>query len=115
MNQYRCKNCDSQQLSYQHYVKAIIPVHIDEKGNIRYQHPIVDYDDDLPVEQGFICGSCGCQLYHAGEWIKTESELRWYLTAGPSVLAEQEQEFAEYLEEQVRNQEEREKKRYADV
>lgn len=81
---------------------------IDQYGNISYKEPIVDHDDDLPVECGFVCRYCGCKLYHAGEWIAKESDLIWYLTADPSVLAEHEQEYQEYLEEQVRIQEEKE-------
>lgn len=107
MRDFTCKRCGSHQLSYQRYVKSIMPVDIDKDGNISYCQPTVDYDDEIPVECGYICRKCGHQVYHAGQWLITESQLRWFLTTNPDTLAGQQTEFEEYLEEEERLLEER--------
>ena len=110
MNLFNCKRCDSHQLSYQRYINSTMPVEIDEDGNISYQRPVVDYDDDMPVECGYVCRDCGRQVYHAGNWIETESQLKWFLTASPVTLSEQQTEFEEHLEEEERLQKEKQER-----
>ena len=107
MNLFNCQRCGSHRLSYQRYIKSIMPVDIDEEGNISYCQPTVDYDDEMPVECGYICRNCGHQIYHAGNWIETESQLKWFLSTNPETLSEQQIEFEEYLEEEERLQEEK--------
>lgn len=109
MRDFTCKRCDNHQLSYQRFIKSTMPVDI-EDGNISYQQPTVDYEDEMPVECGYICRDCGHQVYHAGYWITTESDLIRYLSANPDMLAEQEKEFEAYLEEEARMQKEKQER-----
>ena len=100
MRKFKCKKCDGSELSYPKYVKSTMPVVIDEDENISYQQSIIDYDDQMPVNFGYVCSICGHQVYHAGNWLSTESELKWFLTSNTDVLDKQQREFNEHLEEQ---------------
>ena len=114
MRNYQCSGCGSNKLGYQKYVQSIMAVDIHSNGNISYGEPVVDYDDEIPTNQGYVCRKCGDHLCHTGEWLSTEQELRWYLTASPETLAEQQREFEEYVDEQVRIQQEKEEQ-YAEA
>ncbi|MBI9016292.1 MAG: hypothetical protein JEZ07_03415 [Phycisphaerae bacterium] len=100
MRNFQCKKCGSHQLSYQKYVKSTMPANIDTDDNINYSEPDIDFDDEMPVGCGYACQVCGHPVYHAGEWLATEAELKWFLSEIPELLIEQQREFDEYIEEQ---------------
>lgn len=115
MNNYQCESCGGQRLSYQKYLKSLMPVQINENSHISYERLIIDHNNELPVEQGYVCQDCGFKLYHAGDWISTESQLKWFLTEDPYILAELEQRFEVYLQEQAEIMEEQEQEAYSAV
>lgn len=110
MKAFNCIGCGGNKLGYQKYIKSVMLVDIHSNGNISYGEPVIDYDDDIPVSQGYVCRDCGCQVYHTGEWLSTEQEIQGYLSASPETLEEQQMWFDEYLDEQANLFEERQER-----
>jgi hypothetical protein len=111
MNKYKCEKCGCEKLSYQKYVKCLSDVDIDENGQIHYGQSIIDEDNYVGAEFGYVCGSCGSRLSHGFNWLETEEELIQYLTTAPEVLAEQQRQFDEYLAEECEMQAQKDKER----
>ena len=95
MRKFECKKCGCKDLAYHKYVKCVGDVNMDN-GNCVYEISIVDEDDYLPAECGYVCQECGHPLRHWGRWIETEDELMRYLTADPEILAEEERQYEEH-------------------
>lgn len=79
MNKFQCQHCGSTQLAYVQYIRHLIPVDVDQNGNLVYLYPVTDEDDSVVTEQGYCCGKCGQMLQYHTLWIRTEKELVNYL------------------------------------
>lgn len=96
MNNFKCKRCGGKKLVYQKFVRCVSEVEIDESsGNIHYEQSLVDEEDYLPVEYGYICIACGEPILYLGNWIRYECDLRNYLTVDPEDLAARETYYQE--------------------
>ncbi|AQQ71189.1 hypothetical protein SMSP2_01555 [Limihaloglobus sulfuriphilus] len=107
-----CPKCGSNKLGYQNYVKSVMPIIIDDAGQVSYEQPVVDHDDHVPAEFGYICQKCGNKISHAGEWLETESELIHYLNLSQEQLDREQKQFEVYIEEQAQEQKDRDEERH---
>ena len=109
LNNFNCRRCGKHNLAYEKYVKCVEPVNIKNDGHIEYAAAIIDQDNALGAEFGYVCADCGHLVYHCGRRIETEKELIDYLTAPPDKLAEEERLFEAYEKEVAAEQEEEER------
>ncbi len=89
--QFTCRECGAHELGYQKYAKCIAPVSLQENGNVEYGSSVVDEDDYLCGDEGFICLNCETPLEHLGYRRETEKQLIDYLTMAPQVHGEEQQ------------------------
>ncbi|AQQ70744.1 hypothetical protein SMSP2_01105 [Limihaloglobus sulfuriphilus] len=109
---FKCPKCGSNKLGYQNYVKSLTPVNINNEGHIHYGESVIDHDDQIPAEYGYICQHCESKLTHAGEWLETESELIHYLNLSQEQLDREQKQFEVYIEEQAQEQKDRDEERH---
>ena len=95
--EFECRECGSNKLAYQKYVKGVAPVTIKDNGHTEYGLSSIDEDDCLAVSNGFCCGNCGCLIEHCGFRFETEQELLDYLTMAPELRNQQQREYEEQL------------------
>jgi len=109
MCKYRCSKCGSEKLSHNKYVKCTTPLAPQNDGTREYLASVIDEDDFLPVDFGFICGDCSHPVELSGFRIETERELDKYLAMDPAVRDQEELKYQECLKEQAEEAEQREK------
>ncbi len=107
--QFTCQKCGDHELSYQKYVKCVMPVSIMDDNNLEYDLSITDEVDCLAIMNGFACGSCGSLVEHRGIRMETEKELIDYLTMDPGVREKEQAEYDQLIDAQIEAQEQKEK------
>jgi len=94
---FECRECGSNELGYQKYVKCVMPVLIKDDGQMEYSLSKIDEDDYLITENSFICMNCKGSVKHCGCEFETESDLLDYLVIDPVVRDKDQQEYEENL------------------
>jgi hypothetical protein len=107
--QFTCQKCGDHELSYQKYAKCLTPVTVKNNNNLEYGQSVIDEDDYLAIQNGFICGSCGSLVEHRGIRMETEKQLISYMTLDPGVRENEQAEYEELIDAQVSDQEQKEK------
>ena len=97
MVKFECRECGSNGLGYQKYVKCLTPVTIKDDGQMEYGLSEIDEDDYLYAENCFICMNCKGTVEHCGYKFETERELFNYLTIDPEVRDREQQKYLKNL------------------
>ena len=108
MNEFSCKKCGSNELTYQNYVLNTVEVNISD-NILHYEASKIDEKDTVHTGFGFICRKCNQPVFYLDTWLTTEEELLKYLSTDPIIIAEEERKFEEYVKEEIRQQEENER------
>lgn len=111
--QFTCRECGFHDLGYQKYVKCITPVTIRDNQIIESDSSIIDKDDFIWNENGYVCLYCEASVEHCGDPVETEADLLSYLALDPKIREEQQREHdamvAQMAEEEEQRQKETEK------
>ena len=97
MVKFECRACGSHELGYQKYVKCVMPVTINDDGQLEYSLSEIDEDDYLCTENCFICMNCKAAVEHCECKFMTEADLLDYLSMGPAVRDKEHQAYLENL------------------
>ena len=108
MNEFKCKKCGSNELSYQNYVLNKVEVNISDNNILHYEASKIDEKDTVHTGFGFICRKCNYPVFYLDQWITNEEELLKYLSIDPVIMAEEEKKFEDYVKEEIKMQEEKE-------
>ena len=91
LHTFTCDKCGSHELAYEKMVYCREDVFIGEDGNIRYGPPQVNCDDGLGTTDSYICRRCGQSLFGVVSEMRTENDLRYYLSmTAEEIKAEEE-------------------------
>ena len=97
LREFKCKNCNGNNLAYQKYVKCTEPVTTHDDGHIEYGPAAINQDDYLAAEFSFICRDCGHFVEHCGHRFETERELLEYFNMDPEKKEQEQQEYDDYI------------------
>ncbi len=113
MVKFLCQKCKSSKLGYEKWVNCRIPVIIHQNEHIEYDKAIIDEDNELGASSRFICQDYGTPLSHRGCYLETEKDLIDLLTMDPDKRKQEEKEYQELLNEEARQEEQRQKDEFA--
>ena len=91
MQHFTCNKCGSNNLGYSKYSKTVTPVQFDNEFYFDCTRAYTIVDNYLGVHYGFCCTDCGQLIEHCGENLKTEAELKHYLTTPTEQLREEQE------------------------
>ncbi|MHC4183949.1 MAG: hypothetical protein ACYSR0_11435 [Planctomycetota bacterium] len=97
MNTFTCEKCGSHKLAYKKFVKCIVPVERHGNGRLEYLSSVIDEDDYLATENGFICQDCETFIGHCGSWMENEQDLVALLNMDPELRRQQQKEYDDYV------------------
>lgn len=106
---FECRECGSNDLGYQKYVRCYTRVVINDQGVIEYKESVYDEDDYICEDNYFICMNCKQPIEHHGYKMETEQDLINYLTIDPKILEEEEKEYERFGETEIYIQEQKKK------
>ena len=107
--QFRCRECGSNWLGYEKYARCYAHVDLLDTGNVEYGPlELVDEDDYMFGSQGYVCGRCDVRVEHCGGWISEEKQLIDYLTMDPKARKQEDKEYWESIDAQIKDQKQKE-------